>query len=46
MVRATDEDKAYRRALEEMFSEVGLRQIEETNLLGNSVRGVFYVARM
>ncbi len=46
VVRATDEDKAYRRALEEMFSEVGLRQIEETNLLGNSVRGVFYVARM
>jgi spermidine synthase len=46
VIRTTEEDKAYRRALDEMFSEVGVREIEETNLLGNPVKGVFYVARM
>ena len=46
VIRTTEEDRAYRRALDEMFSEVGVREIEETNLLGNPVKGVFYVARM
>lgn len=46
VIRTTEEDKAYRRALDEMFSEVGVREIEETNLLGNPVKGVFYVARV
>lgn len=46
VIRATEEDRSYRRALDEMFSEVGVREIEKTNLLGNSVKGVFYVARM
>lgn len=46
VVRVTEEDRGYRRALEEMFAEVGVRTVDETNELGESVKGVFYVARM
>lgn len=46
VVRATEEDRAYRRALDEIFSEVGARVVEETNAAGRSVSGVFYVARL
>ncbi len=46
VVRVAEEDRAYRRALEDTFSEVGVRAVDETNQIGNSVRGVFYVARM
>ena len=46
VVRVTEEDKAYRRALDEIFSEVGVHTIDTKDLLGNSVKGVFYIARM
>jgi spermidine synthase len=46
VIRSTEADSAYRRALDEVFSEVGIREVEETNSLGNLVKGVFYVARM
>ncbi len=46
VIRSAEEDSAYRRALEEIFSEVGVRRVDETNTKGNSVEGVFYVARM
>ncbi len=46
VIRSTEEDRAYRRALDEVFSEVGVREVEHTNIIGNSVTGVFYVARM
>lgn len=46
VVRVTEEDKAYRRALDEIFSEVGVHTIDKKDLLGNSVKGVFYIARM
>ena len=46
VIRSNEADRAYRRALDEIFSEVGIREVEETNTLGNLVKGVFYVARM
>lgn len=46
VIRSTEDDRAYRRALDEVFSEVGVREVEHTNSIGNSVTGVFYVARM
>lgn len=46
LIRATEEDKSYRRALDEIFTEVGVREVEEINLLGNPIKGVFYVARV
>ena len=46
VVRVTEEDKAYRRALDEIFSEVGVHTIDTKDLLGNFVKGVFYIARM
>jgi spermidine synthase len=46
VVRVSEEDKAYQRALDEVFSEVGAKTVERTNSMGQSVTGVFYVARM
>jgi spermidine synthase len=46
VVRSGEMDTAYRRALDEIFTEVGIREVEETNSFGNLVKGVFYVARM
>jgi spermidine synthase len=46
VIRASEADSAYRRALDEVFSEAGIREVEETNTLGDLVKGVFYVARM
>ena len=46
VIRSGEMDSAYRRALDEVFSEVGVREVEEVNSFGNLVKGVFYVARM
>ena len=46
VIRSTEDDRAYRRALDEIFSEVAVRTVDLENAAGHPVRTVIYVARM